>query len=418
VIEYRNGTLYVEDTAVADIAEAVGTPLYIYSNDALLSQYRSLETAFAGQRASIFYAVKANSNLGVIATFAAAGAGADVVSEGEMRRALAAGIPGERIVFSGVGKTREEMAFALRNDVHQLNVESEPELEALNIVAASLDVRAPIAIRINPDVDAGTLDKISTGKSENKFGIPWRRAEDIYRRATALSHIDVVGVAVHIGSQITDLAPFESAFRRVADVVRQLRASGIDIRRVDLGGGLGIAYDNEDLPSPVDYAAMVDRTVGDLGCDIALEPGRYLVGNAGLFVTRIIYMKNGDARTFAVLDGAMNDLLRPALYEAHHETITVREPDPEAPSCPVDLVGPVCESTDTFATNRDMPLLDAGDMIAFKSAGAYSAAMASTYNSRPLVPEVLVKGEAFSVVRERQSITAQLAGERQPPWLD
>ncbi len=414
--EYRDGELYAEDVALAHIAEAVGTPFYVYSSATLERHYQVFAAALAGLSAEIYYAIKANSNLAVIRTFADLGAGADVVSEGELRRALAAGVPPGRVVFSGVGKTQAEMAFALDTGVKQINVESEPELEALSRVAAAKGVSAAIGIRVNPDVDAGTHPHITTGREDSKFGVPWHLARELYARAAELPGIEVAAVAVHIGSQITDLAPFEAAFGRVGELVGTLRGDGHEIRRVDLGGGLGIPYDHEIPPHPDDYAAMVRRTVGGLGCDLMFEPGRMLVGNAGLLVSRVIYLKQGGSRIFAVLDGAMNDLMRPALYQAHHDILTLRRPAPGTPMRPVDLVGPVCESTDTFATNREMPPLAAGDMLAFSSAGAYGAVMASTYNTRPLVPEILVRGSAFAVVRDRPSIDDILSLDRLPPW--
>ena len=387
--EYRSGELHAEGVPVSAIAEAVGTPVYVYSSATLERHYRVFAAAFEGLPTTICYAVKANSNLAVIRTLAALGAGADVVSEGELRRALAAGVAPGSIVFSGVGKTAAEIAFALDQGILQFNVESEPELEALSALACSKDTVAPIMIRINPDVDARTHAKISTGKSENKFGVPWERAREVYARAAALPGIEVVGVDVHIGSQLTRLAPFEQAFRRVAELVAMLREDGHRIHRLDLGGGLGIPYDDETPPHPEDYGAMVRRVVGRLGCELVLEPGRVLVGNAGILVCRVIYLKEGAARTFAVLDGAMNDFIRPAMYQAFHRILPVRQAPLDGPSQLVDLVGPVCESTDTFATNRELPLLAAGDRIVFCSAGAYGAVMASTYNTRPLVPEVM-----------------------------
>ena len=415
--EYRSGELHAEGVPVSAIAEAVGTPVYVYSSATLERHYRVFAAAFEGLPTTICYAVKANSNLAVIRTLAALGAGADVVSEGELRRALAAGVAPGSIVFSGVGKTAAEIAFALDQGILQFNVESEPELEALSALACSKDTVAPIMIRINPDVDARTHAKISTGKSENKFGVPWDEARAVYARAAALPGIEVVGVDVHIGSQLTQLAPFEQAFRRVAELVVMLREDGHRIHRLDLGGGLGIPYDDETPPHPEDYGAMVRRVVGRLGCELVLEPGRVLVGNAGILVCRVIYLKEGATRTFAVLDGAMNDFIRPAMYQAFHRILPVRQAPLDGPSQLVDLVGPVCESTDTFATNRELPPLAAGDRIVFCSAGAYGAVMASTYNTRPLVPEVMVRGGEFAVVRDRPSYDEMLALDRMPWWL-
>jgi len=414
---YRNGELQAEEVPLRRIAAEVGTPFYCYSTATLERHYRIFAGAFAGQRAKVHFALKANTNLAVVTTLARLGAGADVVSEGELRRALQAGIPAGDIIFSGVGKTAAEMAFALQVGIHQFNVESEPELETLNGLALALGQRAPIAIRVNPDVDAKTHAKISTGKAENKFGVPWTRARAIYARAAALPGIAVLGVAVHIGSQLTDLAPLEAAFLRVGELVRQLRADGHDIRRLDLGGGLGIPYRDEAPPLPEAYAAMVGRVTGNLGCELALEPGRLIVGNAGVLVTQVIYVKQGAAKTFVILDAAMNDLARPSLYEAWHGILPVRQPAPGAALAPVDLGGPVCESTDMLATGRPMPPLGAGDLLAIGSAGAYGAVMASTYNLRLLIPEVLVQGERFAVVRPRPSYAEMLGHDRLPAWL-
>ncbi|MEL6318608.1 MAG: diaminopimelate decarboxylase, partial [Pseudomonadota bacterium] len=376
----------------------------------------------------ICYAVKANGNLAVLATLAQAGVGADIVSEGELRRALAAGVPPEKIVFAGVGKTRDEMAVALtigpdgRPDgpgVSQFNVESAEELEALSQVAESLGRRAPITIRVNPDVDAKTLAQISTGRSENKFGVPFAQAPAVYARAAELPGIEVVGVDVHIGSQITELGPYEAAFTRVAELTRALRADGHLIRRIDLGGGLGIPYrrSNAAPPLPFDYGAVIRRTVGDLDAELVVEPGRLIAGNAGVLVSSVIYRKQGEGRVFLIVDAAMNDLVRPAMYQAWHDIEPVAEPDPRAPLEPVDVVGPVCESTDTFAKARDLPILEAGDLIAFRSAGAYGAVMASEYNARPLIPEVLVSGDRFEIVRARPTYDEMLKRDRIPDWL-
>ena len=414
---YQGGQLRAEGVPLSRIAEALGTPFYCYSTAALVHRYRAFQAAFAGQDAAIFTSLKAVSNLAVIRTLANQGAGADVVSEGELRRALAAGVPPERVVFSGVGKTRDEMAFALEAGIFQFNVESEPELEALSQIAVRSDAVAPVAIRINPGVDAGTHRKISTGRTENKFGIPWRRARQVYARAAALPAIEVVGVDVHIGSQLTSLAPFETAFRRVAELTEELRAEGHDIRRVDLGGGLGIDYDDETPPSPAEYAAMIKRVVGNLGCKIMLEPGRALAGDAGVLVSAVIYVKEAESRRFVILDAAMNDLLRPGLYDARHRIVPVLEPTPETAMDPADLVGPVCETSDIFACDALTPPLASGNLVAICSAGAYGAVMASSYNSRLLVPEVLVKGDDFAVIRPRPSYDDMLAQEVMPEWL-
>jgi diaminopimelate decarboxylase len=415
--EYRNGQLHAEETSLQRIAEAVGTPFYCYSTATLERHYKVLEAAVADLKATICYAVKANCNIAVIKTLAAMGAGADVVSEGELRAALAAGVPRERIVFSGVGKTADELAFALDTGILQINVESEPELEALNALAVSKGLRAVIGLRVNPDVDAHTHAKITTGRLENKFGIEWTRARQVLRRAKAMPGIDVASVAVHIGSQLTDLQPFSDAFVRLRDLVLMLKSDGIPLRRLDLGGGLGIPYDDRPPPSPVDYAQVIRETLGDLGCQLLLEPGRMLVGNAGMMVSRIIYVKDGATRRFIICDAAMNDLVRPAMYDAFHAILPVAQPADGAKRHPVDVVGPICESGDTFAQQRLLPPLAAGDLIAFATAGAYGAAMSSTYNSRRLIPEVLVKEADFAVVRPRPSFEAMLAQEKLPPWL-
>lgn len=417
---YRDGRLFAEDVALDTIAEAVGTPAYVYSTATLERHYRVFDEALAGLDHLICYAVKACGNLAVLRTLARLGAGMDVVSEGELRRALAAGVPGSRIVFAGVGKTRAEMAAALAAGVGQFNVESEPELQALSEVAVSLGQRAPVAIRVNPDVDARTHAKISTGLSENKFGIPISRAPEVYALAASLPGVAVVGVDVHIGSQLTSLDPFEAAFHKVASLTRDLRAAGHDIARIDLGGGLGIPYvrSNEAPPLPFDYGAVVRRTVGDLGATVVIEPGRLIVGNAGVLLATVIYRKAGENRDFLIVDAAMNDLIRPAMYDAWHDIVPLHEPQASAAIAPVDVVGPVCESSDTFAKDRPLPLLQAGDRLAFRSAGAYGAVMASEYNARPLVPEVLVRGDRFDVVRSRPSYDEMMRRERIPDWLD
>ncbi|HLS57984.1 MAG TPA: diaminopimelate decarboxylase [Paracoccaceae bacterium] len=416
---YRNGVLHAEDVPLPEIAAAVGTPVYVYSTATLVRHYRVFEEALAGLPHLICYALKANPNLAVVRLLASLGAGADVVSEGEYRRALAAGIPGDRIVFSGVGKTRDEMRLALENGIRQFNVESEPELRALSEVAASMGLRAPIAIRVNPDVDALTHAKIATGKSENKFGIPIARARDVYAEAARLPGIEVVGIDVHIGSQLTALAPFEQAFGKLAELAEVLRADGHEIRRLDLGGGLGIPYRraNEAPPLPFDYGEVIRRTVGHLGCEIEIEPGRLIAGNAGVLLSRVIYLKEGEGRDFLIVDAAMNDLLRPALYDAWHDIVPVLEPAVGTVMQPLDVVGPVCETGDTFATRRPLPPLGEGDLIAFRSAGAYGAAMASEYNSRPLVPEVMVDGDHYAVVRKRPSFDEMLARDTIPEWM-
>lgn len=416
---YRDGALFAEDVAVADIAAAVGTPFYVYSTATLLRHFRLFDEALEGMDHLVCYAMKANSNQAVLRTLAQAGAGMDVVSGGEYRRARAAGVPGERIVFSGVGKTREEIRTALEGGIRQFNVESEPEMAVLDATARALGKVAPITIRVNPDVDAKTHAKIATGKSENKFGIPIARAREVYRMAAAMPGLEVVGIDVHIGSQLTDLEPYALAYRKVAELTGVLRADGHQIRRLDLGGGLGIPYErsNADPPLPSDYGAMVKRTLGHLDCEIEIEPGRLIAGNAGLMVSEVIYVKSGEGRDFLILDGAMNDLIRPAMYDAWHDIIPVVEPAAGVERAPIDVVGPVCESGDTFARQRMMPPLAAGDLVAFRSAGAYGAVMASEYNSRPLIPEVLVHGDQFAVIRRRPSFDEMINRDTIPEWL-
>jgi diaminopimelate decarboxylase len=416
--EHRKGVLYAEDVAVPELAERVGTPFYCYSTATLTRHYQVFEAAFAGVPHMICYAMKANSNQAVLATLARLGAGADIVSEGELRRALAAGIPAERILFSGVGKTADEMRFALEAGIHCFNVESEPELEALSEVATSMGMEAPVSLRINPDVDPGTHEKIATGRKADKFGIAWHRAREVYGRAGGMPGLRVVGIDMHIGSQITALAPFDAAFSRLGDLVHQLRQDGHAIEHVDLGGGLGIPYrhDNDPPPLPADYSEMVKRHVKELDCQVVFEPGRLIAGNAGILVTRVIYVKRSEGKTFIIVDAAMNDLLRPTLYEAYHRIAPVREAgDGEEIVC--DVVGPVCETGDFLAREIRLPAVEAGDLLAIYSAGAYGAVQSSTYNSRLLVPEVLVKGGESAVVRRRPSYQELLDLDTVPDWL-
>ena len=416
---YRNGQLHAEDVALADIAASVGTPLYCYSTATLTRHYRLFTEALSPLPHLVCFAVKSLSNVAVLKTLGNLGAGMDVVSGGEYRRARAAGVPGSRIVFSGVGKTRDEMRLALTEGIRQFNVESEPELRALSEVCVSLGLTAPITLRVNPDVDARTHEKIATGKKENKFGIPISRACEIYAEAAGLPGIDVVGIDVHIGSQLTELEPFEQAYLKVADLTQRLRAEGHDIRRLDLGGGLGIPYSrsNDAPPLPLDYGALIKRTVGHLGCEIEIEPGRLISGNAGVLVARVLYVKQGEGRDFLILDAAMNDLIRPSMYGAHHDIVPLVEPTVAAEPHVYDVVGPVCETGDTFATARPLPALREGDLVAFRSAGAYGAVMASEYNTRPLVPEVLVKEDHFAVIRARPTFDEMLARDTLPRWL-
>ena len=414
---YRNGHLHAEDVPLADIAAAVGTPFYCYSAATLTRHYQLFTEALTPLPHLVCFAIKSLSNLAVLKLLGDLGAGMDVVSIGEYLRAKAAGIPGERIVFSGVGKTREEMRLALEGGIRQFNVESEPELRALSEVATAMGKIAPIALRVNPDVDAKTHAKIATGKKENKFGIPISRAAQIYAEAAALPGIQVMGIDVHIGSQLTELAPFEQAFQKVADLTMLLRDQGHTISRLDLGGGLGIPYtrSNEAPPLPMDYGAMIKRTLGHLNCEIEIEPGRLICGNAGVLVAKVIYTKQGEGRDFLILDAAMNDLVRPSMYDAHHDIIPIKET--QAAPQPYDVVGPVCETGDTFARARNLPPMAEGDLVAFRSAGAYGAVMASEYNTRPLVPEVLVSQDQFAVIRARPTYDAMLNRDSIPSWI-
>ena len=416
---YRGGILHAEDVAIPEIAAAVGTPFYVYSTATLERHYRLFAEALSPLPHLVCFAVKSNGNVAVLKTLGQLGAGMDVVSVGEYLRAKAAGVPGERIVFSGVGKTREEMRIALEGGIRQFNVESEPEMRALSEVAVSIGKTAPITIRVNPDVDARTHEKIATGKKENKFGIPIERAREVYAEAARLAGLQIVGIDVHIGSQLTELEPFEQAYRKVADLTEVLRADGHTITRLDLGGGLGIPYtrSNDAPPLPTDYGALIKRTVGHLGCEIEIEPGRLISGNAGLLVASVIYLKHGEGRNFLILDAAMNDLVRPSRYGAHHDIIPVVEAAPGTEPAPYDVVGPVCETGDTFAKARDLPPLRDGDLVAFRSAGAYGAAMASEYNARPLVPEVLVHGQQFAVIRPRPTYDEMINRDSIPAWL-
>ncbi len=415
---YRNGVLHAEAVNLVDLAAAVGTPFYCYSTATLVRHYQVFAGAFADVPALVCYAMKANSNQAVLKTLAGLGAGADVVSEGELKRAWAAGIAPAKIMFSGIGKTARELALAVDEGILCINVESEPELELLSAIASGKNRTANISVRVNPDVDARTHAKIATGKSENKFGIPMSRARAVYAQAAKLPGLNVTGVDMHIGSQITDLEPFDDAFALLSEFVRVLRTDGHAISHVDLGGGLGIPYREDDAPpSPEAYAAMVKRATRDLGCTLIFEPGRLLVGNAGILVTRVLYLKRGEAKDFMIVDAAMNDLIRPTLYEAYHEVRSVREPSPNAPRIVADVVGPVCESGDFLALDRDLPLPQPGDLLAVMSAGAYGAVQASTYNTRALVPEVLVREGEWALVRPRLEVADLIALDRLPPWV-
>ncbi|MFS8036198.1 diaminopimelate decarboxylase [Xanthobacter sp. AM11] len=417
---YRNGRLFAEDVDLTSLAADVRTPFYCYSSATLERHYRVFMEAFAGRDVLLCYALKANSNQSVIATLARQGAGADIVSAGELRRALAAGVPAARIVFSGVGKTRDEMAEALAAGILCFNVESEPELAALSEVAQAMGRVAPISVRVNPDVDAKTHKKISTGKSATKFGIPISRAREVYDRAARLPGLAVRGVDMHIGSQITDMAPFDNAVTLLAELARDLIAAGHALHHMDLGGGLGVPYAASDPvpPSPEAYAAVVNRALGDLRLPLVFEMGRMLVANAGILVTQVIYVKQGEGKTFVVVDAAMNDLIRPTLYEAHHDIVPVAEPAADAQMVIADVVGPVCETGDFLALDRPLPALKAGDLLAVMTAGAYGAVQSGTYNTRPLVPEVLVRGAAAALVRPRFTAEEIIALDRRAPWLD
>lgn len=417
--DYRDGVLHAEAVNLSAVADAVGTPFYCYSTATLERHYRVFTEAFAGTNHLVCYAMKANSNQSVLRTLAKLGAGADVVSGGELKRALAAGIPADKILFSGVGKTADELRLAVSHGIRCINIESEPELELLSQVASQMGHAAHISIRVNPDVDSGTHAKISTGKSENKFGIPIARAREVYAKAAKLPGIVVSGVDMHIGSQITDLGPMEAAFRLLAEFVTVLRSDGHTITHVDFGGGLGVPYyeDRAAPPEPLAYAAMVKRVTHNLGCTLMFEPGRMIVGNAGILVTGVIYVKRGDVRNFVIIDAAMNDLIRPTLYEAYHQIMPVRAAAPDAPVLVADVVGPVCETGDYLALGRTLPEPKAGDLLAIMTAGAYGAVQAGTYNTRPLVPEVLVKDDQYAVVRPRIDVDQLIAMDTPAPWL-
>jgi diaminopimelate decarboxylase len=421
---YRAGVLHAEDVPLDRLAAEAGTPFYCYSTATLMRHYRVFAGAFAGTRTLVCYAMKANSNQAVVATLGKLGAGVDVVSGGELARALAAGIAPEKIVFSGVGKTERELAAAVDAELLCINVESEPELELLSAIAASKGRRAAISLRVNPDIDAKTHAKIATGKSENKFGIPISRAREVYACAAKLPGVRVRGVDMHIGSQITDLQPFDDAFILLSDFVRMLRADGHDIAHVDLGGGLGIPYQqdphrqhNQWPPDPARYAEVVKRATQALDCMLILEPGRVIVGNAGIMLTRVIYVKRAETKTFVIVDAAMNDLIRPTLYDAWHDIIPVREALAGAPRIVADVVGPICESGDFLALNRHMASPDPGDLLAVMTAGAYGAVQSGTYNTRPLIPELMVNGDRFAVVRPRVEVAELLCHERMPDWI-
>ena len=416
---YKDDFLHAEDVSIKEIAKHLGTPFYVYSTATLRRHFDLFESALNGLDHLICYAVKASSNQAILRTLAKFGAGMDVVSGVEYKRARDAGVEGNRIVFSGVGKTISEMKMALSEGVRQFNVESEEELFVLSRLANSMDRLAPITLRVNPDVDAKTHEKIATGKAENKFGIPISRAREVYALAASLPGIKVVGIDLHIGSQLTQLLPFEEAYKKIADLTNILRSDGHEIMRLDLGGGLGIPYGSKDgtPPTPKEYGQMIKRVLGHLNCEIEIEPGRLLVGNAGLLVSEVIYVKKGHDREFLILDAAMNDLLRPALYEAHHDIVPIVKSRLEHKDAVYDIVGPVCETGDTFAKSREMKKCKPGDLLAFRSAGAYGAAMASEYNTRPLVPEVLTNNGDYVVIRDRPSLEEIIARDKIPDWL-
>jgi diaminopimelate decarboxylase len=416
---YRAGVMHAEDVPLPEIATAVGTPFYCYSTATLTRHFRVFRDAMANLDVLVCYAMKANSNQSIIATFIKEGAGIDVVSEGELRRALAAGAPPDKIVFSGVAKSGREIALALDTGILCFNVESEPELDRISEIASSKGATANVAIRINPDVDAKTHAKITTGKSENKFGIPYLRAREVYAHAASLPGLHVSGVDTHIGSQITDLAPYDTAYALIADLVRDLRAAGHAIDHIDAGGGLGIPYRLNDPPppDPAAYAAIVRKNLGNLGARILFEPGRVFVGNAGILVAQVEYVKQGAAKNFLIVDAGMNDLIRPTLYEAWHDIRPVAEPDAATGTMTADVVGGICETGDYLALDRKLPKMEAGDLIAVMTAGAYGAVQGSTYNSKPLAPEILVNGDQWSVVRPRQSFEDLIALDRTAPWL-
>jgi len=417
---YKNGHLHGEGVALADVAAEIGTPFYAYSTATLTRHFEIFADALRGMNAMVCYAVKANSNQAVLRTLAGLGAGADVVSGGELKRALKANIKPHRIVFSGVGKLDAEIEAALRAGIKQINVESEPELERISEIAVRLGVTASVALRVNPDVDAGTHEKITTGRKENKFGIEWEQAPTVYKKAASLPGLKIQGLAVHIGSQLLDLEPFREAYRRTASLVDQLRSDGLTVEVLDVGGGLGIPYGEPDevqVPHPEAYTEVVRNTVGHLGVELVLEPGRLIAGNSGVLVTRVIYVKEGPTKTFLIVDAGMNDLIRPTLYNAYHNIVTEAQPMPGADLINVDIVGPICETGDTFAKDRKLPAVKAGDLLVVRTAGAYGAVQASTYNTRPLIAEVMINGNQHCVVRARQSVDDIIALDHLPAWL-
>jgi len=417
VIKYKNGNLNVESVDVSRIVSEVGTPFYCYSYNKIVDQYRGLAEALSSSKVSIYFAVKANSNLSIIKTLAKEGAGADVVSLGEFKRCLMAGVDPKKIVFSGVGKTTEEIAEALDKDIFQINVESEAELININAIAKSLGKVAMIGLRVNPDVDAKTHEKITTGKKENKFGIDLKDAPIFFSKASTLSNVSMKSLAVHIGSQLLELSPYKAAYKKIAEMARYLRSTGHEISHLDLGGGLGIPYSDENIADLYAYNQIISETVGNLDCKLSIEPGRYLVGEAGILITRVIYIKQGEQKKFVIVDGAMNDLIRPTLYDGFHAIVPVTEKNLSSQKSLCDVVGPICESGDYFAKDRMLPEVSQNELLAITCSGAYGAVMASNYNSRPLIPEVLVSNDVFSVIRERQTFEKIMQDEKLAAWL-
>ncbi len=417
MIKYKNGNLNVESVDVSRIVKEVGTPFYCYSHNKIVNQYRGLADALSSSKVSIYFAVKANSNLSIIKTLAKEGAGADVVSLGEFKRCLMAGVDPKKIVFSGVGKTTEEIAEALNKDIFQINVESEAELININAIAKSLGKVAMIGLRVNPDVDAKTHEKITTGKKENKFGIDLKDAPIFFSKASTLSNVSMKSLAVHIGSQLLELSPYKAAYKKIAEMARYLRSTGHEISHLDLGGGLGIPYSDENIADLYAYNQIISETVGNLDCKLSIEPGRYLVGEAGILITRVIYIKQGEQKKFVIVDGAMNDLIRPTLYEGFHAIVPVTEKNLSSQKSLCDVVGPICESGDYFAKDRMLPEVSQNELLAITCSGAYGAVMASNYNSRPLIPEVLVSNDVFSVIRERQTFEKIIQDEKLAAWL-
>ena len=417
MIKYKNGNLNVESVDVSRIVKEVGTPFYCYSHNKIVNQYRGLADALSSSKVSIYFAVKANSNLSIIKTLAKEGAGADVVSLGEFKRCLMAGVDPKKIVFSGVGKTTEEIAEALDKDIFQINVESEAELININAIAKSLGKVAMIGLRVNPDVDAKTHEKITTGKKENKFGIDLKDAPIFFSKASKLSNVLMKSLAVHIGSQLLELSPYKAAYKKIAEMARYLRSTGHEISHLDLGGGLGIPYSDENIADLYAYNQIISETVGNLDCKLSIEPGRYLVGEAGILITRVIYIKQGEQKKFVIVDGAMNDLIRPTLYDGFHAIVPVTEKNLSSQKSLCDVVGPICESGDYFAKDRMLPEVSQNELLAITCSGAYGAVMASNYNSRPLIPEVLVSNDVFSVIRERQTFEKIMQDEKLAAWL-